>query len=328
MWFNGAGFIVEYKVSAKNPDRADPESARVVIQLPRPYANHKGGEIAFGPDGYLYIGSGDGGWEGDVLGAGQDLTTWLGKILRIDVDQPQSDRGYSIPKDNPFITPGQQMKLFGVTEIAFSKLHPNAKPEIWSYGLRNPWTFSFDKKTGDMYIADIGQNHYEEVNFEPAGKGGVNYGWKFMCGTHPFPLPLDANGKPDHAAVKDAPRVGEMPIAEYSHVDQGNCVMGFGVYRGTKYPSLEGTYFFGDWGSGKLWGAARDGQGNWQMEELLNTKLMFTGQGQADDGTLYVTDAHANYGGPPDAEKNERGSVWMLVPADKVPAGAETAPLD
>ena len=328
MWFNGAGFIVEYKVSARSPDRADPESARVVIQLPRPFANHNGGEIAFGPDGYLYIGSGDGGWEGDVLGAGQDLTTWLGKILRIDVTASSPDRGYNIPKDNPFVTPGQQMKLFGVSEIAFSKLHPNAKPEIWSYGLRNPWSFSFDRKTGDMYIADIGQNHYEEINFEPARTAGVNYGWKFMCGTHPFPLPTDEQGRPDHAAVKDAPRVGELPIAEYSHVDQGNCVMGFGVYRGSKYPQMEGTYFFGDWGSGKVWGTARDAKGNWQMEELLNTKLMFTGAGEAEDGTIYVTNAHANYGGPVDPAKNERGAVWMLVPRDKVPKGAETAPLE
>jgi glucose/arabinose dehydrogenase len=328
MWFNGASFIVEYQVNAKNPDRADPESARVVMQINRPYANHNGGEIAFGPDGYLYIGSGDGGWEGDVLGAGQDLSSYLGKLLRIDVDHPQSDRGYSIPKDNPFLTPLSQMKLFGVSEEAFNRLHPNAKPEIWSYGLRNPWTFQFDAKTGDLYIADIGQNHFEELDFQPAGKGGLNYGWKFMCGTHPFPLPIDAQGKPMLDAVKDAPRVGEMPIAEYSHVDQGNCIMGFGIYRGTKFPTLEGIYFVGDWGSGKLWGVARDGGGKWQMQELLDTKLMFTGGGQAPDGTLYVTDAKANYGGPADAEKNERGSVWRLVPADQVPAGAITAPLE
>jgi len=328
MWFNGAGFIVEYQVSKTNPDKADPESARVVFQMPRPYANHNGGEIAFGPDGYLYIGSGDGGWEGDVLGAGQDLSSYLGKMLRIDVDHPSSDRGYAIPKDNPFLTPLMQMKLFGVTEEAFNKIHPNARPEIWSYGLRNPWSFQFDAKTGDLYIADIGQNHFEELDFQPAGKGGLNYGWKFMCGTHPFPLPIDAAGKPILEAVKDAPRVGEMPIAEYSHVDQGNCIIGFGIYRGTRYPSLEGIYFVGDWGSGKLWGVARDGQNKWQMQELLDTKLMFTGGGQAPDGTIYLTNAHANYGGPADPAKNDRGALWQLVPADQVPAGAVTAPLE
>lgn len=328
MWFNGASFIVEYQASAKNPDRADPESARVVMQMVRPYANHNGGEIAFGPDGYLYIGSGDGGWEGDVLGAGQDLSSLLGKMLRIDVDHPSTDRGYAIPKDNPFVTPLMQMKLFGVSEEAFNRIHPNARPEIWAYGLRNPWTFQFDPKTGDLYIADIGQNHFEEIDFQPAGKGGVNYGWKFMCGTYPFPLPIDETGKPKLDAVKDAPRVGEMPIAQYSHVDQGNCVMGFGVYRGTQYPTLDGVYFSGDWGSGKLWGIARDGQGNWQMQELLDSKLMFTGSGQAKDGAIYLTDAHANYGGPADPAQNPRGSVWKLVPADQVPAGSITAPLE
>jgi len=111
-------------------------------------------------------------------------------------------------------------------------------------------------------------------------------------------------------------------------VDQGNCVIGFGVYRGAKYPQMDGTYFFGDWGSGKVWGTARDAQGKWQMQELLNTKLMFTGGGQGSDGTLYVTEAKANYGGPADPAQNERGAVWMLVPADKVPAGAEVAPLE
>jgi len=328
MWFNGASFIVEYKVSDKNPDRADPESARVVMQMARPYANHNGGEIAFGPDGYLYIGSGDGGWEGDVLGAGQDLSSLLGKLLRVDVDHPSSDRGYAIPKDNPFLTPLMQMKLFGVSEEAFNKIHPNARPEIWAYGLRNPWSFQFDPKTGDLYIADIGQNHFEEIDFQPAGKGGLNYGWKFMCGIYPFPLPIDESGKPKLDAVKDAPRVGEMPIAEYSHVDQGNCVMGFGVYRGTKYPTMDGVYFTGDWGSGKLWGLARDGAGKWQMQELLDTKLMFTGAGQSKDGTIYITDAHANYGGPADPAQNARGSLWKLVPADQVPSGAVTAPLE
>ncbi len=328
MWFNGASFIMEYQASAKNPDVADPESGRVIMQIIRPYANHNGGQMAFGPDGYLYIGSGDGGWEGDVLGAGQDLSSYLGKMLRIDVDSSTPDRAYGIPKDNPFLTPLSQMKLFGVSEEAFNRLHPNARPEIWAYGLRNPWSFQFDSKTGDLFIADIGQNHFEEVDFQPAGKPGVNYGWKFMCGTHPFPLPIDDQGKPLLDAVKDAPRVGEPPIAEYSHVDQGNCVMGFGIYRGVKYPDFDGTYFMGDWGSGKIWGVARDGQGKWQMQELLDTKLMFTGAGRSFDGTLHVTDAHANYGGPADPEKNERGSVWKIVPVDQVPAGAVLAPLE
>jgi len=210
LWFNGSTLITEYHVSKDNR--------------------------------YLYIGVGDGGWEGDVLNSGQDLHTWLGKMLRIDVNSSTPDRAYSIPKDNPFLTPLQQMTLFGVSELAFSKIHPRAKPEIWAYGIRNPWTFSFDRKTGDLYIADVGQNFWEEVDFQPAAsKGGENYGWKLLHGSHPFPIESE----------KGAPRVGVLPVAEYNHVDQGTCVVGIGVYRGKEFPSLEGVYFVADWGSGK-----------------------------------------------------------------------------
>ncbi|MEI6537287.1 MAG: PQQ-dependent sugar dehydrogenase, partial [Verrucomicrobiaceae bacterium] len=260
LWFNGATLITQYKVSAKNPDKADPESAKVIMQIDFPYCNHHGGKVAFGPDGFLYVGVGDGGWEGDVISAGQDLHTLLGKMLRIDVNSSTPDRAYTIPKDNPFITPLQQMTLFGVTEKQFSQIHPKARPEIWAYGIRNPWTFSFDRKTGDLFIADIGQNHWEEIDHQPAGsKGGENYGWKFMCGSHTFPIEDE----------KTNPRIGVLPIAEYSHVDQGNCVIGLGIYRGSAYPEMEGTYFASDWGSGKVWGLQKDGT-KWQMEELLD----------------------------------------------------------
>jgi glucose/arabinose dehydrogenase len=320
LWFNGASLVTEYRVSTSNPDKADPESARVVMHIDFPYCNHHGGKIAFGPDGYLYVGVGDGGWEGDVISAGQDLHTWLGKMLRIDVNSRTPDRGYNIPKDNPFITLPQQMTLFGVSELQFSKIHPRGKPEIWAYGLRNPWTFSFDKKTGDMYIGDVGQNHWEEINFQPASsKGGENYGWKMMCGSHPFPIELE----------KSLPRVGVLPIAEYSHVDQGNCVVGIGIYRGTTYPSLNGVYFASDWGSGKVWGMQRDASGKWQMQELLDldTPLRPTGGGEDEAGNLYLTHATANYGGPVDPYTSERGAVWKIVPADQVPPGSEVAPL-
>ena len=300
LWFNGASMITEYQVSKKDPDRADPESARVIMQIDFPYCNHHGGQIAFGPDGYLYIGVGDGGWEGDVINAGQDLHTWLGKMLRIDVDKSTPDRAYSIPADNPFLTPLQQMTLFGVSELQFSQIHPKAKPEIWSYGLRNPWTFSFDPKTGDLYIADIGQNHWEEINMQPASsKGGENYGWKFMCGSHTFPIETEATN----------PKVGVLPIAEYSHVDQGICVINVGVYRGAAYPSLDGVYFCADWGSGKICG------------------MRPTGSGQDEQGNLYITHATANYGGPVDPYQSERGALWKVVAADKVPEVAVTAPL-
>lgn len=321
LWFNGATMLVEYKVSKNNPDKADPDSARVIMQIDYPYCNHHGGKMAFGPDGYLYIGVGDGGWEGDVISAGQDLHTWLGKMLRIDVNTSSTDRAYGIPKDNPFITPLQQMTLFGVSELQFSKIHPRAKPEIWAYGLRNPWTFSFDRKTGEFYIADVGQNHWEEINLQPANsKGGENYGWKFMCGSHAFPLELEKKG---------APRVGLLPIAEYSHVDQGICVVGVGVYRGKDYPTLEGTYFTADWGSGKVWGMQRDNAGKWHMQELLDldTPIRPTSGGEDEAGNLYITHASANYGSPVDPAAGERGAVWKIVPADKVPAGAEVAPL-
>ncbi len=320
LWFNGATLIIEYRVSKDDPNKADMDSARVIQHVDFPYCNHHGGKIAFGPDGYLYHGVGDGGWEGDVISAGQDLHTLLGKMLRIDVNSRTPDRPYNIPASNPFITLPQQMVLFGVSELAFSKIHPKAKPEIWAYGLRNPWTFSFDRKTGDFYIADIGQNHWEEINFQPAAsKGGENYGWKLMGGSHPFPIELE----------KGAPRVGVLPIAEYSHVDQGICVIGLGVYRGKDYPSLDGVYFTADWGSGKVWGLKRDAAGKWQMQELLDldTPLRPTGAGEDPEGNLYVTHATANYGGPVDPYTSERGAVWKIVAADKVPAGATVAPL-
>jgi glucose/arabinose dehydrogenase len=138
-----------------------------------------------------------------------------------------------VPKDNPFITLPQQMTLFGVTELKPSpKIHPKAKPEIWAYGLRNPWTFSFDSKTGDLWIADIGQNHWEEINMQPAGsKGGENYGWKFMCGSHTFPMILKKNpdGTETSTDPENFPKVGVLPIGEYSHVNQGICVINLGV---------------------------------------------------------------------------------------------------
>jgi glucose/arabinose dehydrogenase len=320
LWFNGATMLVEYHVSKSNPDKVDMESARVIMQIDYPYVNHHGGKMAFGPDGYLYIGVGDGGWEGDVIKAGQDLHTVLGKMLRIDVNSSTPDRAYNIPKDNPFLTPLQQMTLFGVSELQFSKIHPKAKPEIWAYGLRNPWTFSFDRQTGDLYIADVGQNHWEEIDFQPAkSKGGENYGWSFMGGSHPFPIELE----------KGAPRVGILPIAEYSHVDQGICIAGIGVYRGKDYPSLDGVYFASDWGSGKVWGLKRDDAGKWQMQELLDldTPLRPTAGGEDEQGNLYLVHATPNYGGPVDPSQNPRGTLWKIVSADKVPAGADTAPL-
>jgi glucose/arabinose dehydrogenase len=315
---NGAGMIVEFTVSKDDPNKADRDSARPIYVMARPYANHNGGEIQFGPDGFLYIGSGDGGWEGDPLNAGQRLDTVLGKILRIDVNGTAKNP-YKIPESNPFVQPDRMIKFFGVSEEEFASLVPTAKPEIWAYGVRNPWTFHFDPKSGDLFICDIGQNFWELILHQPASsKGGENYGWKLRAGSHAFP-----------ASNPVIPKIGVLPIAEYSHAKDGNCVIGLGVYRGAEQ-GMDGVYFVGDWGSGKLWGLKKDGSGKWQMQELLDTQLRFTGGGMAEDGTIYAATCGCNYGDPvdPTTPDHPRGAVWRLVPASKVPQGAATAPLD
>jgi glucose/arabinose dehydrogenase len=321
MWFNGATMIVEYKADPHDPNKCDMASAKPIMRIDFPYCNHHGGKVAFGPDGFLYVGVGDGGWEGDVLSTGQDLSTWMGKMLRIDVDHQKPHEPYSVPDSNPFVGAAdpQLMVLFGKSEQEFSRIKPKSKPEIWAYGLRNPWTFSFDRKTGDLYIADVGQNTWEEVDMQPASsKGGENYGWSFMCGTHPFPVEKEAAGE-------KTPVVGTLPIAEYNHV-LGNCIIGFGIYRGEAFPSLDGVYFAGDWGTGRIWGIKRDESGHWQMQELLHAALNFSSGGEDEAGNLYVTSMGSQYGtwNPYDSA---RGSVWKIVAADKVPAGAKTAQL-
>jgi glucose/arabinose dehydrogenase len=191
--FNGASMVARFTVDPKSPDRITKEqltkSAKVLMNIPQPYYNHYGGMITFGPDGMLYIGKGDGGWEGDPLNAGQNLNVLLSKILRINVDTPD-DVAYAIPKDNPYARADrpQLMSLFGITEQGFTANQIGSRPETWAYGLRNPYSFHFDPKTGDLFIADVGQNHWEEINWQPASsKGGENYGWKFNQGSHCHP---------------------------------------------------------------------------------------------------------------------------------------------
>lgn len=313
---NGDSMIVEYHASADNPDRADPDTARVIMQIDQPWANHNGGELAFGPDGYLYIGSGDGGWEGDPLEAGQDLGTLLGKLLRIDVDV-EDGRPYAIPEDNPFASAQspQLVQLFGITELEFSQIHTQARPEIWAYGLRNPWKFQFDSQTGDLYLPDVGQNHWEEINFQPADSpGGENYGWDFLMGTHCFPV-----------EAGQCSAVGVLPVAEYNHA-LGCTVIGMGIYRGEEFADLNGIYLSGDYCSGIIWGLMRnEDDGTWAYAEMLDTNLQFTGAGEDENGNLYVTSCVCNYGGPA-PEENPPGALWRIVPAAQVPEGAETAP--
>jgi glucose/arabinose dehydrogenase len=200
--------------------RADPGTRRNVLFVDQPYSNHNGGNLVFGPDGYLYIGLGDGGSGGDPHDNGQSLSTLLGKMLRVD-PRPSGERAYAIPPDNPFVA------------------RSGARPEIWAFGLRNPWRYSFDRLTGDLWIGDVGQDAWEEVDVQPSGsRGGENYGWNRMEGDHPY--------------VGDPPAGVVRPVFEYSHDDGGCTVTGGYVYRGESIPDLYGAYVFGDFCIGEL----------------------------------------------------------------------------
>jgi glucose/arabinose dehydrogenase len=195
--------------------RAEPATRRDVLVVDQPYANHNGGNLVFGPDGYLYIGLGDGGSGGDPHGNGQSTRTLLGKMLRID-PRPSRATSYRIPPDNPFVA------------------RSDARPAIWAYGLRNPWRYSFDRLTGDLWIGDVGQNDWEEIDRQPAGSsGGENYGWNILEGSHEF-------------FGEEVPGGGVPPVFEYSHAEGGCTVIGGHVYRGEAIPGLYGAYLFGD----------------------------------------------------------------------------------
>lgn len=304
---NGDAYLVEYHVSADDPNKVDPESAKVLFTHDEPYVNHNGGTVHFGPDGYLYWSMGDGGLAGDPHDNAQNLSTILGSILRIDVD----DRGanaYGIPDTNPFA----QGVVFGRPEDA-ATYHPDATPEIWAYGLRNPWQFSFDPANGDLYIADVGQNFWEEVNYQPAiSEGGVNYGWDFLEASHCYP-----------AGSQGCPTVGTLPVAEFNH-DDGRCsITGGAVYRGES-ASLDGIYFNSDYCSGQIFGLIQTGDG-WAYAELMDTDLQVTGSGTDTDGNVYFTSCDCTYGRDYDPLANPRGAVWQVMAADMVPEGAETA---
>jgi glucose/arabinose dehydrogenase len=254
---DGTGGTVISRFSVTDdPNRADPASEEVVLTQAQPARNHNGGNLVFGPDGYLYIGLGDGGASGDRFGNGQNLGTLLGAMLRIDVNELP----YSIPPDNPFVD------------------DPNALDEIWAYGLRNPWRYSFDRATGDLYIADVGQNVYEEVDFQPADSaGGENYGWPIMEGLHCYPEGANC----DPAGLVQ-------PVAEYDHTE-GCSVTGGYVYRGERFPAMQGVYFFGDYCSGLIWGLAPTADG-WNVRQLASTNASISSFGQAEDGEVYFVD--------------------------------------
>jgi glucose/arabinose dehydrogenase len=304
------GTVVSRFHMAPAGDVGDPSSEEVLLQIPQPFANHNGGQLAFGPDGYLYIGTGDGGSGGDPLNNGQNTSVLLGKILRIDVESGRQP--YTIPRDNPFI-------------VALE-----ARDEIWAYGLRNPWRFSFDRVTGDLYVADVGQNRIEEVNFQPASsRGGENYGWKIMEGPECF----GASSCNQEGLV--------LPVAFYDHT-QGCAVTGGHVYRGPTYPILQSVYLYGDFCSGVIWGLRRDGA-LWQSGPLLDSALLITSFGEDEAGEMYVLDlgqgnvyqvqAHSplmpdvkanGLDGPVDVTSQETVSITVsLGPADVVHQTAE-----
>lgn len=327
---NGDHMLVERQVSADDPNVADPDYARLLLTEEDPFTNHNGGTLRFGPDGYLYLSIGDGGSAGDPYDNAQDLSTILGKILRIDVEGT-SEGEYGIPEDNPFANAGVIPEPVAGEAAQTGDYRPDARPEIWAYGLRNPWQWSFDRETGDLYIADVGQNRWEEINFQEAGSpGGQNYGWDPLESAHCYPPVVSAApGTPVPADVESRCQpVGVAPVAEYNH-DDGSCsITGLGVYRGSVSPSLNGIYFAGDYCSGKYFGLARDDSGTWQLQELLHTGLRITGAGEDEAGELYITTcATCGEGGRQrDPFANPSGEVWRLVEAGQVPEGAVTAP--
>jgi glucose/arabinose dehydrogenase len=249
---NGDTVVSRFETSP-DPNLADADSERVLLRISQPYANHNGGMLAFGSDGYLYIGTGDGGSGGDPQGNAQNSDSLLGKILRLDVD---SGEPYTIPNGNA----------------------PVGQPEIWAVGLRNPWRFSFDRATGDLFIGDVGQNQWEEIHFMPRGiLGGVNLGWDYYEGTHAYEgdPPADTSFLP--------------PILEYSH-DGGNCsVTGGYVYRGS-LPEWQGVYLFGDYCSGTVWMALPDISGTWRAEEAFRLPVRLASFGEDEKGELYAVD--------------------------------------
>ncbi len=244
-----------------SPNQADPGSESILLTIRQPYANHNGGQLQFGPDGYLYVGMGDGGSGGDPQGNGQNPATLLGALLRLDVDQATDAAQYGIPTDNPFVADAAKL------------------PEIWATGLRNPWRFSFDRTTGDLLIADVGQNQWEEVNFLPAGSpGGSNFGWNIMEGTHCY----DRNTCDQTGLI--------LPVIDYRH-EQGRCsITGGYVYRGSQFPTLGGVYFFGDYCSGEIWGMTAGEDGRFSAQVLYRSPSRIASFGEDAAGELYVVD--------------------------------------
>ena len=248
--------VARYTEDLLSGGGVDASSELVIVRVLQPFPNHNGGTIAFGPDGYLYIGLGDGGSGGDPLNSGQDLETLLGAMLRIDVSEASEARPYAIPPDNPFV-------------------NEDARPEIWAYGLRNPWRFSFDQDTGDLWAGDVGQNNWEEVDLLRAGR---NYGWNRMEGTHCFP-----------STVRECDEGGlEAPVIDYPLNGPRCSVIGGVVYRGPSLPWLEGAYLYADYCSGELWGLRYDGDQVTDHALLNDSVRRVTAFGEDEEGEVYM----------------------------------------
>jgi glucose/arabinose dehydrogenase len=289
---SGDTVVARYRISA-DPDVAGPDSEEVILTVDQPYANHNGGQLAFGPnDGYLYIGMGDGGSGGDPQNNAQNPASLLGKILRIDVEptqaisanftlylpivfagnDPLTNSSYDIPASNPY------------TQTS------GYRGEIWALGLRNPWRFAFDRQTGDLYIGDVGQGEREEIDYQPAAStGGENYGWNIMEGSQCYnATSCDTSGL-------------TLPVTEYATHSDGNCaVTGGMVYWGQDYPGMQGIYFYADYCSGQIWGLQYDGAAWHNSPALFTANFRISSFGEDEDGNLYVTD-YSN------------GNIYMIV---------------
>ncbi|MDL1943785.1 PQQ-dependent sugar dehydrogenase [Chloroflexi bacterium CFX2] len=257
---NNAVKLARYRVSGTDSDLAE-TNGEVLLSINKAHTNHNGGMIAFGPDGYLYMAVGDGGGGGDPGNNGQSKNTLLGKILRLDV----SGTSYTIPLTNPFVG------------------EANAREEIWAYGLRNPWRFSFDRTTGDIFIGDVGQNAQEEIDFQPfTSGGGENYGWRILEGNLCYNSQT-CTPPPDYVP----------PVAVYDHGpdDSFGCsVTGGYVYRGSQFPALQGVYLYGDFCKGKVWGLIKNGSGGWTSTLIADTDFLISSFGEDEAGELYLTD--------------------------------------
>jgi glucose/arabinose dehydrogenase len=276
VWYTGGGggmVLSRFRVS-DDPNVADPDSEQILLLVPQPFENHNGGRLQFGPDGMLYLGLGDGGGSFDPDDNAQDGSTLLGKLIRLDVDPRNGS--YAIPPDNPFVG------------------NASVLDEIWALGLRNPWRIAFDPLTGDLFIADVGQNRLEEVNFQPStSSGGENYGWDIMEASQCL-----GGGSCEQSGLA-------LPVAEYDH-DLGCSITGGEVYRGSAYPNMVGLYFYGDYCSGRIWGLSREGD-TWNTALLADTPHNILTFGLGEDGSVYLA--------------SQAGGVFLLSDGEPVAEG-------